>query len=196
MGKGRTAMSLLKNEIMDKILLRRTKLQCADVLALPPRCASSRVGCIGSRCIAMSLLKNEIMDEILLRRTKLQCADVLALPLRCVRFQGTVHGFRAHRHVAAEERGHGQDPAAPHRAAVRRRAGASAAVRGFLGFMGSGRTAMSLLKNEIMNKPCCAAPSCSAPACWRCRRGVCLYIYDLWSEGACTTFAVVALSEG
>lgn len=31
-------MSLLKNEIMDKILLRRTKLQCADVLALPPRC--------------------------------------------------------------------------------------------------------------------------------------------------------------
>ncbi len=38
-GKGRTAMALLKHEIMDKILLRRTKLQCADVLALPPRCA-------------------------------------------------------------------------------------------------------------------------------------------------------------
>ncbi|KAK9828076.1 hypothetical protein WJX81_000538 [Elliptochloris bilobata] len=41
-GKGKTAMSLLKNEIMDKILLRRTKLQCADVLALPPRTVTLR----------------------------------------------------------------------------------------------------------------------------------------------------------
>ena len=36
-GKGRAAMRILKNEILDKILLRRTKVQCADVLALPPR---------------------------------------------------------------------------------------------------------------------------------------------------------------
>lgn len=36
-GKGRTAMTLLKNQIMPKILLRRTKVQCADDLLLPPR---------------------------------------------------------------------------------------------------------------------------------------------------------------
>ena len=36
-GQGRAAMRLLKNEILDKVLLRRTKVQCADVLALPPR---------------------------------------------------------------------------------------------------------------------------------------------------------------
>ncbi|KAG1677040.1 hypothetical protein FOA52_001209 [Chlamydomonas sp. UWO 241] len=36
-GKGRSAMLLLKNQIMPTILLRRTKLQCADVLSLPPR---------------------------------------------------------------------------------------------------------------------------------------------------------------
>ena len=36
-GKGRKAMLLLKQEILTKILLRRTKVQCADVLALPPR---------------------------------------------------------------------------------------------------------------------------------------------------------------
>lgn len=36
-GKGRLAMRLLKSEILEKILLRRTKVQCADVLALPPR---------------------------------------------------------------------------------------------------------------------------------------------------------------
>ena len=36
-GRGRSAMRLLKTEILEKILLRRTKVQCADVLALPPR---------------------------------------------------------------------------------------------------------------------------------------------------------------
>jgi DNA repair protein RAD16 len=36
-GKGRTAMLILKNQILPRILLRRTKLQCADDLALPPR---------------------------------------------------------------------------------------------------------------------------------------------------------------
>ncbi|BDA51349.1 probable ATP-dependent helicase rhp16 [Coccomyxa sp. Obi] len=36
-GKGRKAMLLLKHQILPKILLRRTKVQCADVLALPPR---------------------------------------------------------------------------------------------------------------------------------------------------------------
>ena len=36
-GKGRKAMLLLKQDILTKILLRRTKVQCADVLALPPR---------------------------------------------------------------------------------------------------------------------------------------------------------------
>ena len=30
-------MRLLKNEILEKVLLRRTKVQQADVLALPPR---------------------------------------------------------------------------------------------------------------------------------------------------------------
>ena len=38
-GKGRKAMLLLKRKILTKILLRRTKVQCADVLALPPRSA-------------------------------------------------------------------------------------------------------------------------------------------------------------
>jgi hypothetical protein len=37
-GKGRSAMLLLKNTIMPRILMRRTKVQCADDLALPPRC--------------------------------------------------------------------------------------------------------------------------------------------------------------
>ncbi|MEW5314236.1 MAG: hypothetical protein WDW38_005748 [Sanguina aurantia] len=36
-GEGRSAMLLLKNRIMPKILLRRTKVQCADDLWLPPR---------------------------------------------------------------------------------------------------------------------------------------------------------------
>ena len=40
-GKGRTAMRVLKEEILPAILLRRTKVQCADVLALPPRCAAA-----------------------------------------------------------------------------------------------------------------------------------------------------------
>lgn len=30
-------MLVLRNEIMPRVLLRRTKVQCADVLALPPR---------------------------------------------------------------------------------------------------------------------------------------------------------------
>ena len=38
-GPGRLAMRVLKEEILPAILLRRTKVQCADVLALPPRCA-------------------------------------------------------------------------------------------------------------------------------------------------------------
>ena len=37
-GPGRLAMRVLKEEILPAILLRRTKVQCADVLALPPRC--------------------------------------------------------------------------------------------------------------------------------------------------------------
>jgi DNA repair protein RAD16 len=36
-GRGRTAMLILKHQILPKVLLRRTKVQCADVLALPPR---------------------------------------------------------------------------------------------------------------------------------------------------------------
>ena len=36
-GPGRLAMRVLKEEILPAILLRRTKVQCADVLALPPR---------------------------------------------------------------------------------------------------------------------------------------------------------------
>lgn len=40
--QGRAAMRLLKNEILDKVLLRRTKVQCADVLALPPRTITLR----------------------------------------------------------------------------------------------------------------------------------------------------------
>ena len=38
-GPGRLAMRVLKEEILPAILLRRTKVQCADVLALPPRSA-------------------------------------------------------------------------------------------------------------------------------------------------------------
>ena len=38
-GPGRTAMRVLKEEILPLVLLRRTKVQCADVLCLPPRCA-------------------------------------------------------------------------------------------------------------------------------------------------------------
>lgn len=37
-GKGRSAMLLLKNRLLPTILIRRTKVQCADELALPPRC--------------------------------------------------------------------------------------------------------------------------------------------------------------
>lgn len=39
-GPGRTAMRVLKEEILPLVLLRRTKVQCADVLCLPPRCAT------------------------------------------------------------------------------------------------------------------------------------------------------------
>lgn len=31
-------MLLLKNRLLPTILIRRTKVQCADELALPPRC--------------------------------------------------------------------------------------------------------------------------------------------------------------
>jgi DNA repair protein RAD16 len=36
-GKGYDAMMILKNEVLARTLLRRTKEQCADDLALPPR---------------------------------------------------------------------------------------------------------------------------------------------------------------
>eukprot|EP00191_Tetraselmis_sp_GSL018_P011900 CAMPEP_0177603418 /NCGR_PEP_ID=MMETSP0419_2-20121207/15501_1 /TAXON_ID=582737 /ORGANISM="Tetraselmis sp., Strain GSL018" /LENGTH=1172 /DNA_ID=CAMNT_0019097187 /DNA_START=210 /DNA_END=3726 /DNA_ORIENTATION=+ len=36
-GKGGAAMQLLRTEVLPKILLRRTKVQCADELSLPPR---------------------------------------------------------------------------------------------------------------------------------------------------------------
>ena len=36
-GRGKAAMLLLKHEILEKILMRRTKLECADDLFLPPR---------------------------------------------------------------------------------------------------------------------------------------------------------------
>jgi len=36
-GKGAAAMRVLKHEVLDRTLLRRTKVQQADVLALPPR---------------------------------------------------------------------------------------------------------------------------------------------------------------
>lgn len=49
-------MAVLKKDILDHLLLRRTKLQCADDLALPPRycfCNSGELlscnigGCLG-----------------------------------------------------------------------------------------------------------------------------------------------------
>jgi DNA repair protein RAD16 len=36
-GRGRTALMILKHQILPKLLLRRTKVECADDLALPPR---------------------------------------------------------------------------------------------------------------------------------------------------------------
>lgn len=36
-GRGHDAMLILKNEVLAKTLLRRTKQECADSLALPPR---------------------------------------------------------------------------------------------------------------------------------------------------------------
>ena len=36
-GKGAAAMRTLKHEVLARTLLRRTKVQQADVLALPPR---------------------------------------------------------------------------------------------------------------------------------------------------------------
>ena len=47
-GKGRGAMLLLKREILTRTLLRRTKVQCADVLALPPRYACTSPCCTES----------------------------------------------------------------------------------------------------------------------------------------------------
>lgn len=70
-GKGRKAMLLLKREILTKILLRRTKVQCADVLALPPRSASD---CSSITCCA------ELWLRISFCQISLHCLDVLALP--------------------------------------------------------------------------------------------------------------------
>ena len=53
-GKGRAAMRLLKEEILQKVLLRRTKVQCADVLALPPRCI--RVTNAHNQCQALGAM--------------------------------------------------------------------------------------------------------------------------------------------
>lgn len=57
-GKGRKAMQLLKRDILTRILLRRTKVQCADVLALPPRCGLGTSSCwqTQERCHAHALL--------------------------------------------------------------------------------------------------------------------------------------------
>ena len=38
-------MLILKNDILPRILIRRTKAQCADDLALPPRCVVWVCGC-------------------------------------------------------------------------------------------------------------------------------------------------------
>ena len=73
-GKGRAAMRLLKEEILQKVLLRRTKVQCADVLALPPRCirvtnAHNQCQALGAMdqrrsCIAQFLLLRCILSFI------------------------------------------------------------------------------------------------------------------------------------
>ncbi len=49
-GKGRHAMLVLRNEILPRILLRRTKEQCADDLALPPRWVHSGYTCWSRPC--------------------------------------------------------------------------------------------------------------------------------------------------
>jgi hypothetical protein len=43
-GKGRAALRVLRSEVLDRTLLRRTKVQQADVLALPPRTIGESVG--------------------------------------------------------------------------------------------------------------------------------------------------------
>ena len=56
-GQGRGAMRLLKNEILDKVLLRRTKVQCADVLALPPRYMMFRRAMFWSHALHRAMLQ-------------------------------------------------------------------------------------------------------------------------------------------
>ena len=67
--QGRAAMRLLKNEILDKVLLRRTKVQCADVLALPPRYMSG-----GSVKICNCLRSIADVQRVLVRVVSRQCA--------------------------------------------------------------------------------------------------------------------------
>jgi hypothetical protein len=75
-GKGRDAMRVLKQEILSRVLLRRTKVQCADVLALPPRCGAEGRTDRRLRCRGGAGLRDGQTDRWTDRQT-------IALPPRC-----------------------------------------------------------------------------------------------------------------
>ena len=91
-GKGNRAMRVLKQHILARVLLRRTKVDCADVLALPPRCVLGNSArqtpnlmlSKAQRCDELCMVKQHMLARGLLQHTKVDCADVLALPPRCV----------------------------------------------------------------------------------------------------------------
>lgn len=61
-GKGAMAMKTLKEEVLDRVLLRRTKVQQADVLALPSRtvgelyCIVFVLCCVVLVCVCLVVL--------------------------------------------------------------------------------------------------------------------------------------------
>jgi hypothetical protein len=96
-GKGRTAMLVLRNHILPTILIRRTKLQCADDLALPPRWAGLGPAAGGGPLPALdrcALVKRSELAAAPSARPPPQDGGAAARPLRPARgrlLRGAVH---------------------------------------------------------------------------------------------------------
>ena len=70
-------MRLLKNEILEKVLLRRTKVQQADVLALPPRYTLLVLLCAKQVFDFWDVLLNAVRGSKLMRRPCLSMCMLL-----------------------------------------------------------------------------------------------------------------------
>lgn len=81
-GKGRLAMRLLRTQILEHILLRRTKVQCADVLALPPRFVTD-LNFPGHRLLTAKRIRFHPQRMLHILRDQAIAAGVTTMPSDC-----------------------------------------------------------------------------------------------------------------